>query len=176
MPARLAGKLLIWRHERLLCPSRPLPPERTVREHPPFRQHRSRRVLVATEDAHLRRYVAEALSRAGYPMDGCGGGIPEILRRCLAESPSLLILDVKRGSLTGSEGVHELRAHGASIPVILLSGGPCEEAAAPGPGFEYLSKPFTMEMLELAIDRAFTRASLEQMSPECRGGPPSRSE
>jgi DNA-binding response OmpR family regulator len=141
-----------------------------------FRQHRFRRVLVATEDAHLRRYIAEALSRAEYPMDPCGIDTREILKRCGAESPSLLIVDVRRESLAGSEVVGELRAHGASIPVILLVGGPCEEARAPGSLVEYLTKPFTMEMLELAIDRAFTRVRLEEMSPGCRDQPPFRSE
>ncbi|HLF92556.1 MAG TPA: response regulator [Planctomycetota bacterium] len=116
---------------------------------------------MATEDAQLRKYVAEALSRAAYSVDGCGGASREILERCGTESPSFLIVDVIPESSTGIDVVRELRARGTSIPVILLSGGPCGESGSVG--VEYLSKPFTLEMLELAIDRAFTRVSLEQI-------------
>jgi DNA-binding NtrC family response regulator len=142
----------------------------------PFLSHRTRHVLVAAEDPHFRKYVGEALLRAGYPVDVCGGQSSEILARYRAEPPSLLIVDVKREGLSGCEVVSELRSRGARVPVILLSGGPSGEAAAPRPGVEYLSKPFTMDMLELAIGRAFARAFLEEMSPEARGGPPSRSD
>lgn len=146
---------------------------RNPREHL-FRRHRSCRGLVATDDLQLREFVAEALSRAGYPVARCGGDLREILRRCGTERPSFLIVDVIPESLTGIDAVRELRARGVTIPVILLSGGACEEAATLG--VECLSKPFTLETLELAIDRAFTRGLLEQMSLGPQEGPASRSE
>lgn len=139
-----------------------------------FRRHRSCRALVATEDDQLRKYVAEALSRAAYPVDGCGGAPREILERCGTKRPSFLIVDVIPESLAGIDVVRELRARGASIPVILLSGGPCGESGSLG--VEYLSKPFTLETLELAIDRAFTRVSLEGIPLGDREMAPPRSD
>ncbi len=143
------------------------------REHQ-FRQHRSCRALVVTEDPRLRKYVAEALSRANYPVEGCGSGRLEILEHCGAKRPSFLVMDLPPDSLTGTEVIRELRARGASIPVILLSAGPCEEAV--DPGVEVLPKPFTLETLELAIDRAFARVSLEQFAAEEQEEPARRSE
>lgn len=143
------------------------------REHQ-FRQHRSCRALVATEDTRLRRYVAEALSRANYPVDGCGGGRQEILECCGAKRPSFLVMDLPPDSLAGIEVIRELRARGTSIPVILLSAAPCEDAG--DPAVECLTKPFTLETLELAIDRAFARISLELFAAEDQEEPARRSE
>lgn len=124
--------------------------------------------LVATGDLRIRSFVTEALSRADYPVDWCGGSYREILQSCGTKSPLFLIVDVTPEKSTGIDVVRELRVRGSWFPVIFLSGGPCKEAGALG--IETLSKPFTLEMLKLAIDRAFTRFSLRQLSLEAQDG------
>jgi two-component system, LuxR family, response regulator FixJ len=139
-----------------------------------LRLHPYSRALVATEDLQLRNFLADGLSRADYGMDWCGGARQEVLERCGTKSHSFVIVDVVAESRIGMEVVGELRARGAMLPVILLSGGAgAPEGAA---GVEHLSKPFTLETLKLAIERALTRLSLEEMAPGDPDGPPPRSE
>jgi len=131
---------------------------------------RSGHALIATGDPQVRSFVTEALSRANYLVAECGCAPREILEWCGTKSPSFLIVDVTPKNSMGMDVVRELRARGTSFPVILLAAGPCEEAR--DLGIESLSKPFTLESLELAIDRAFTRLSLAQLSLEAQEGSP----
>ena len=129
-------------------------------------QPRSGHALIATRDPQIRGFVTEALSRADYLVTECGCVQREILERCGTKSPLFLIVDVTPQDSTGVDVVRELRARGTSFPVIFLSSGPCEEAGVLG--IESLSKPFTLESLELAIDRAFTRVSLARLALEAQ--------
>jgi len=116
-----------------------------------FPRKSSRKVLVASDDAQTRKYLQEALSRAGYASDACSD-------RSLLDAPRAAghaFLMVNHGA-AGIDSVRRLRRGGATLPVILLSGGPGEKRRASDPEIgivEHLSTPFTQTTLQSAIDR-----------------------
>jgi DNA-binding response OmpR family regulator len=111
----------------------------------------SPRALVAAGDSQSRRHLKEALSRVGYSADVCSDS-GMILEHPHAASHSLLILE---GGAAAMDVVRQLRARGADIPVILLSGGPQAEAGGDlRTGLAaHLTTPFTLKSLRRAINK-----------------------
>jgi len=112
-----------------------------------------RKALVATEDPQARRYLQEALSRAGFASEACSD-IQAILEPDRTAGHSFVILDDHDSS---HDVMRRLRKTGAAIPAILISGraNPSEDPEVPA--LEHLSTPFTLRTLREAIFRACTR-------------------
>lgn len=114
----------------------------------PWRSHQ--RALIAAEDPEARRYLREALSRAGYRADVYTDSrmIPEDHRTA---GPSFLIM---QGGGGGVEVVRRFRKRDPTLPIIMISGRPLGEVGL-GEGeigtVEHLSTPFTLETLQTAI-------------------------
>jgi hypothetical protein len=110
--------------------------------------HRGR-ALVAAEDEQARRFLGEALARAGYLAD-IVGRVPDV--RDVADH-SLLIL---QSETAGVELARGFRLQGGAIPLLLLCGGPesadgpCTLDLAP---IERLATPFTVPSLRSALGR-----------------------
>ena len=111
----------------------------------------SARIVVADDEADIRRLVVFTLRRQGYTIleAGTGDAALALIRQ---EKPDLAVLDVMMPGLTGLEVAQALRSDPstASIPVIMLSakGQAAEVQAglASGAG-AYLVKPFNREEL-----------------------------
>jgi DNA-binding response OmpR family regulator len=114
----------------------------------PWKGHRT--ALVAHEDSHARKYLTEALSRAGYAAVVCGDP-RAILERRRTAGHSFAIL---KGGKPALEALRTLRSQGNPLPVILLSGAGTEQQGPRDPdvgNVGHLSAPFTLETLRLAI-------------------------
>jgi DNA-binding response OmpR family regulator len=109
----------------------------------------SPRALVAAGDSQSRRHLKEALSRLGYTADVCSDW-RMILEHPHAASHTLLLLEAGQPAMGV---VRQLRARGANIPVIFLSGGPQGEGVGDlrVGGAEHLTTPFTLKSLRRAI-------------------------
>jgi DNA-binding response OmpR family regulator len=132
-----------------------------------FPWYGDRSALVADEDSHTRKYLKEALARAGYAAHICGD-TRRILESGTTASHSFLIL---RSGKPGMEVLRMLRKQGNPIPVILFSGAALDqqEPLVPDAGLVgRLSAPFTLESLRLAIAKVcqFDTPPL----PRARGG------
>jgi DNA-binding response OmpR family regulator len=111
----------------------------------------SPKVLVAADDAQVRKYLQEALSRAGYASDSCSDRSLLDARRAAGHA-FLMVND----GIPGREVLRRLRKGGATLPVILLSSGPGQEPETEDGDsgrVEHLSTPFTLATLQSAIDR-----------------------
>jgi DNA-binding response OmpR family regulator len=114
-----------------------------------FPRKTPRKALVAAEDPQARKYLREALSRAGYASEICSD--PRmILEPDRTEGHDFLILN---DDVAGREVMSRLRQTGAAIPAILISGRsePSEESW--GPAMHHLATPFTLKTLKAAIGR-----------------------
>ena len=111
----------------------------------------SARIVVADDEADIRRLVVFTLRRQGYTIFEAGAG-DAALALIRQEKPDLAVLDVMMPGLTGLEVAQALQSDPttASIPVIMLSakGQAAEVQAglASGAG-AYLIKPFNREEL-----------------------------
>ena len=106
-----------------------------------------RRVLVADDDAALRRLIGTTLGNADFELLQAVDG-EEALRIAREKQPSLVLLDVNMPRLDGFAVCHELKADPdtAGIKVVLLTarGADADRARGREAGADdYFTKPFS---------------------------------
>ena len=81
------------------------------------------RVLLAEDDAALRRYIGVVLRRAGYEVVAAADGL-EAFKLALSSPVSVVVTDAVMPRLGGPELCRLLRARAdtAALPVVLLTG------------------------------------------------------
>lgn len=112
-------------------------------------------MLVADDDAAVRRLVAAMLEGAGYRVATAADGV-EALRLAEEQQPSVAVLDVRLPGLDGLEVARRIRASEAiaNTPILLMSadaGGDAEAVMEAAPD-AYLAKPFRFEELLAAVE------------------------
>lgn len=119
------------------------------------------RVLLAEDDAVLRRYLGVLLRRAGYEVVAAADGL-EALRLALSSPVSAVVTDAVMPRLGGPELCRMLRARAefATLPVILLTGlgaaaHPADAASTPD---ARLTKPVRTDELLSCLARLLGRA------------------
>jgi two-component system NtrC family sensor kinase len=113
----------------------------------------------------LRQYVLEP---NGYRVKAATDG-NEALRIALKEDVDLVISDLVMPNLNGLELMEELREAGKEIPTILMTFHGSEETAVNAfrlGARDYIIKPFTVEEMVDAIDRALAEARLRRERDE----------
>ena len=129
------------------------------------------RVLVIDDDPGVREYLEALMSRQGYAVAAVAGG-EEALERLSEIRPDLVTLDVVLDGMDGLETLRRLKKRLPEVPVIMLSGhGQARtivEAMRLGAS-DFLRKPFEVEELELAFQKALENRALRQEVEELRG-------
>jgi len=114
------------------------------------------RVLLAEDDAALRRYLEVVLRRAGYEVRTAADGL-EAMKALLSAEVDAVVTDALMPHLSGHELCRFLRRHPKlkSLPVILLSGdeGARTGAADDARADAYLFKPVPPEELAACLER-----------------------
>jgi two-component system response regulator AtoC len=129
------------------------------------------RVLVIDDDPGVRDYMEALVSRQGYRVFAVGDG-EEALRTLETTKPDLVTLDVVLPGMDGIETLSQLKQKLPEVPVVMLSGhGQARtivEAMRMGAS-DFLRKPFEVEELELAFDKALEKRALKQEVERLRG-------
>ncbi len=89
-------------------------------------------------------------------MDGEAG-----LRKALEESPDLIITDLKLPKMHGLDVLADLQDRGANIPTIVMTFHGSEDTAIKAfrlGAKDYLIKPFSVEAVEMALERALAQS------------------
>ena len=124
---------------------------------------RAGRVLVVDDDDYVRDVTGMIIEEMGYQVRTTGSGF-EALRWLDQESYDLLVLDVKMPEVDGPSLYRAVVARwSASAPRALFVSGFGEADCHAGalivpPDVPILFKPFTLEELQAAIDRALPAA------------------
>ena len=120
----------------------------------------ARRILVADDNANIRKVVRMGFESLGYEVLAAENGV-QALELVRAERPDLVILDVMMPGKSGYDvcaemkGDPELRA----IPVVMLTAKNLEEDQYWGRELgadEYITKPYDPEELERAVEKILT--------------------
>jgi len=117
------------------------------------------RILVIDDEELVRRTVTRMLATGGHEVreahDGATG-----LGLWHHESADLVITDIAMPDMTGFELISALRAEGATVPIVAISGSVVVSdlevigrAQALG-GVQLLTKPFSREQLTAAVASA----------------------
>jgi two-component system response regulator AtoC len=129
------------------------------------------RVLVIDDDPGVRDYLEALVSRQGYQVFAADGG-EEALRGLDESRPDLITLDVVLPGIDGLETLRELKKRLPEVPVVMLSGhGQARtivEAMRLGAS-DFLRKPFEVEELELAFQKALEKRALKLEVEQLRG-------
>ncbi len=114
---------------------------------------RSRCVLLAEDDAALRRYIEVLLQRAGYEVVSATDGL-EAMKSLLSTTVHVIVTDAVMPNLSGYELCRFVRSspHLSHLPIILLSGLDQKNAETEQVN-AFLAKPISPENL-LACIRA----------------------
>jgi CheY-like chemotaxis protein len=114
------------------------------------------RILLAEDDAALRRYLEVVLRRAGYEVRTAADGL-EAMKALLSTEVDAVVTDAVMPHLSGHELCRFLRRHPKlkALPVVLLSGneGAGAEARDDARADAYLSKPVPPEELAACLER-----------------------
>ena len=118
------------------------------------------RILVVDDEEHLADGVCEVLQSEGYSAEVAHDGM-EGLRKALAESFDLILLDVMMPKMDGLRTCEELRRNGLHTPVLFLTVKGAPEDRIRGleaGGDDYLAKPFHLKELLLRVAAILRRS------------------
>jgi two-component system response regulator AtoC len=136
------------------------------------------RVLVIDDDPGVRDYMEALVSRQGYEVMAVADG-EQGLMSLETIQPDLITLDVVLPGMDGLQTLSELKKRLPDIPVVMLSGhGQARnivEAMRLGAS-DFLRKPFEVEELELAFQKALEKRALKQEVERLRGSARSETE
>ncbi|MCF8346528.1 MAG: sigma-54 dependent transcriptional regulator [Bacteroidales bacterium] len=125
-------------------------------------EEESRLILVADDEASIRRNIKDLLSSMGYKVLLAEGGnrALEIFRE---SNPGLVILDINMPDINGLVLLEELKKINNEIPVIIFTAfGTSERAinAMKSGAYDYIEKPFELDEFLLIVERAFEYSGL----------------
>ncbi len=127
-------------------------------------------ILVVDDDESLRRMMEYTLQQAGYEVTVAGDG-DEALPLVSQVQPRLIITDLKMERMGGFELLTQVKQQFPDVLMIVVTAfGSVESAveAMQRGAHDYLVKPFTREVLRLAVKRALSYGGLQRENKELR--------
>lgn len=119
-------------------------------------------ILVVDDEETIRFCLKEALEVEGYKVHTEDNG-ENSLRSIKKMIPDLVILDLKMPGMSGLDLLKEIKSYDQNILVILLTGHASVDSAVNAMkdgAFDYLEKPFKMDLIKVVIEKALSTQSL----------------
>jgi two-component system, NtrC family, response regulator AtoC len=121
-----------------------------------------KRVLIVDDEKNMRWVLGQALSSDGFDVAEAVDGA-SALEAVAEQEPDVMVLDHRMPAPDGMEVLRRLRSKDATFPIIMLTAhgnvATAVEAMKAGAS-EYLTKPFDLEELKIAIDKALQYSGL----------------
>ena len=120
------------------------------------------RILVVDDEKIIRDGSSRILAKEGYAVITAGSG-EEALERYDREPFDLILLDVKMPGIGGIETLRKLKEIDPGLTVLIVTGYPSTETAVKAiklGAYDYVTKPFTPDVLRVAVNRALERKTL----------------
>ncbi len=119
--------------------------------------HASKKILIVDDEPEMRIAITEALKREGHQTEAAENGADALLR-LEGEAFDLVISDVKMPKMSGQELLREIKEQWPHTQVIMMTAyGTIDNAveSMKQGAFDYLLKPFSIEILAGTVNRAF---------------------
>src|SRR5205085_2990022 len=117
--------------------------------------------LIIEDDRAIAEFIARGLREAGFAVDVASNG-EDGLEAALTGQPDVAIVDLMLPGRDGLSVIDELRRHGRSTPVLILSARRSVDDRVRGlqaGGDDYLTKPFAFAELLARVQALVRRAS-----------------
>src|SRR6185437_8284271 len=129
------------------------------------------KILIVDDEKLIRWSLAQKCKEAGHlSLEAENGN--EALRVARAESPDIILLDVRLPDMSGIDVLDELKQHGPESSVIMMTADPQLgdiKAALKMGAYDFISKPINLDELCLTIDNALEAARLRTEVESLRG-------
>jgi len=112
------------------------------------------KVLVADDDAFIRKLLNEFLSFYEYNVECVGSG-EDALRLIETGHYDILITDYMMPGINGAELIRQIRNQNLSLPIIGISGSVDEKDFLSAGANFFMPKPLELTELKYAIERIF---------------------
>lgn len=125
-----------------------------------------RTVLVADDEANLRKVLSAMLRREGYEVLTAQDGLEAA---ALLGQADVLLTDLKMPGLNGLALLERARREHPGLPVVMLTAHGTVDTAVHAMklgAFDYLTKPFDRDELQLVIGKASAAAGLNDQEPQ----------
>ncbi len=129
------------------------------------------RLLVVDDEIELMTILCEALEKHGYETEGFTSG-PEALQRAKKDGFDLLLTDLMMPEMNGIELLKAVLAIDPGLIGIVMTGQGTVQTAVEAMkigAFDYILKPFKIDILLLTISRAMEVRNLKKENIELRG-------
>ena len=127
-------------------------------------------ILLVEDEALHRITLHDNLENAGYQIHSAENG-QQALDLLAKQLFPVALIDIRLPDISGLELLYELRSRQPDCSVILMTGQSSVEAAVAAMrdgAYDYLAKPFKVDLLLLRVERAFQLHSLrQQLSESC---------
>ena len=107
-------------------------------------------VLVVDDEPALRDILAEWLFEEGYQVH-CAADGQEALDQIGAETPDVIVSDIRMPRVHGLQLVERLREAGHATPVVLISSWTPPSGL---PGVRFVAKPFDLAHITAAVEQS----------------------
>jgi two-component system response regulator FlrC len=118
-------------------------------------------ILIVDDEQNMRVALFEALSRNGHDVAVAENG-QMALEMIAKHPPDLVVTDIKMPGMDGLELLRQVKALRPELPVVIMTGfatvDTAVEAMKQG-AFDYLLKPFPVEVIEETVARVFALGS-----------------
>jgi DNA-binding NtrC family response regulator len=124
------------------------------------------RILVADDEANLRRVLAAILTREGYEVLQAASG--EEALGLLHKGLDAIVTDLKMPRIDGMTVLRRAVAEVPEVPVIIITAhGSVESAveAVRAGAFDYIEKPFEQDQIRQIVAKAVKQSELQKGSP-----------
>jgi two-component system response regulator AtoC len=119
-------------------------------------------VLVIDDDEQMQFFLSEALRRQGYAVT-LKKTAEEGLQALKTDSADLILLDIRLPGMSGLEAVEEILKIDPRVPVIIMTAHGTRDSAIDAirrGAYDYFTKPFRIEEMEIVIRRAIEKRKL----------------
>ena len=119
-------------------------------------------ILIADDEPKMRRVLEMMLQRMGHRVLSAANG-REALDLFSTSPVDLIVADMRMPEVDGLELLAALRERGSSVPVIVITAhGTIETAVAAMKrgAFDYVLRPFDIEVLEVTVNRAIENSEI----------------
>jgi two-component system response regulator AtoC len=128
------------------------------------------RILIIDDEENMRHMLSSVLGRLGYEVQSAANGRIglEIVSR---EHVDVVLCDIRMPEMDGMEFLRQVNAAGLSVTVIMMSAfGSVDTALAAMRlgAYDYISKPFKADEIELVLRKAEEREGLRRDNRELR--------
>ena len=119
-------------------------------------------VLVVDDEAIMQDSFARILNKEGHEVQTASSG-EEAIEKFDREPFDLVLLDIKMPGIGGIETLRRLKEMDPGVTILIVTGYPSIDTAVKAiklGAYDYITKPFTPDVLRIAINRALERKSL----------------